>query len=513
MSLPSQFAKAFPLLTLSICLLASWMHSANGQANWPQFRGANSRGIAEGTNLPERWSSTENVAWKSDLPGRGWSSPIVWGDRILLTAVVNDGESEEPKKGLYFGGNRPDPADTLHHWRVYCLDLNDGETVWEREVHQGKPATGIHIKNSYASETPVTDGRHIYVYFGNIGVFCFDFDGNEIWSHPLEPHATRFGWGTAASPVLHEGRLYIVNDNDEDSYLLCLDSSTGGELWRVSRDEKSNWATPFVWKNAIRTEIVTPGTGKVRSYDLDGKPLWSLERMSSITIATPYEHDGLLYVSSGYIGDQNARPIYAIRPGAMGDISLGDDEDETSNDYIAWSQPFAAPYNPTTIIYEDRLFVLYDRGFLASFGPANGLEVMTKSRIPKGRAFTSSPWAYQGKLFCLNEDGVTFVIKAGDEFEVLHTNSLAEDDMSMATPAIAGDKLLIRTAARIYCIAQATLTWLDSGRSLWQGDEGRSLTGLRAITMAVHSSPTNRYIVLHPCATAANLPRITERTA
>ena len=203
------------------------------------------------------------------------------------------------------------------------------------------------MKSSYASETPVTDGERVYCSFGNVGVFCFDLDGNEVWKLPVEPHKTRLGWGTAASPVLHRDRLYLVNDNDEDSYLLALDAKTGRQIWRVPRDEKSNWATPFVWENEKRTEIVTPGTGQVRSYDLDGKLLWSLKGMSSITIATPYEHEGLLYVSSGYVLDKS-RPIYAIRPGATGDISLK--EESTSNDFIAWSQPKAAPYNPTTLI-------------------------------------------------------------------------------------------------------------------------------------------------------------------
>ena len=254
--------------------------------------------------------------------------------------------------------------------------------------------------------------------------------------------------------MLHGDRLYVVNDNDEDSYLLALEKQTGREAWRVSRDEKSNWSTPFIWQNERRTEIVTPGTGKVRSYDLDGNLLWSLTGMSSITIATPYEHNGLLYLSSGYVQDPS-KPIYAIRPGATGDISLA--EDQTSNEWIAWCQRKAGPYNPTTLIYDDRLFVLYDRGLLACFNARSGDAFYEPQRLPNGRAFTSSPWAYGGKVFCLNEDGETFVIKAGDKFELLHTNPLAEDDMCMATPAIAGNRLLIRTSARLYCIRAGTV--------------------------------------------------------
>jgi len=418
-------------------------------ANWPQFRGPGSRGVAECVNLPDRWSATENVAWKTDIPGRGWSSPIVWGDRIFLTTVINAGTSEEPKKGLYFGGDRKQLPEDVHQWKVLCLELGTGNILWERLVHEGKPNSSIHLKSSYASETPVTDGERLYCSFGNLGVYCFDMEGKKLWEFSISPRAMRNGWGTAASPVLHGNRLYLVNDNEEESYLLALDAKTGTEVWRTPRDEKSNWATPFVWENSQRTEIVTPGTGQVRSYDLDGKLLWSLAGMSGITIATPYEHNALLYLSSGYVLDSK-KPIYAIRPGAAGDISLTDGA--TSNDFIAWSQPSAGPYNPSSLIYDERLYVLYDMGLIACFDAKDGKQVFGVKRLPNGRAFTSSPWAYNGKVFCLNEDGVTFVLKAGDEFEVLHTNALAEDDMCMATPAMVGDRLIIRTSARVYCI-------------------------------------------------------------
>jgi outer membrane protein assembly factor BamB len=418
--------------------------------NWPQFRGLESRGIAHADALPVRWSATDNIEWKAEIPGRGWSSPIVWGGRVFLTTVVNQGESEKPTKGLYFGGNRPVPK-SVHQWKVYCLDLETGRVIWQRQVHQSKPETSIHLKNSFASETPVTDGQHVYVTFGNVGIFCFDFEGELVWQKKLTPHKTRYGWGTAASPVLHQDRLYFVDDNDEDSSLLALNKKTGDEVWRVPRDEKSNWATPYIWQHDRRTEIITPGSGKVRSYDLDGNLLWWLKGMSSITIATPYEHNGLLYVSSGYVGS-SSRPIYAIRPGAKGDVSL--DGEETSNEWIAWCQKKGGPYNPTTLTYNDRLFVLYDRGQVTSFDPQNGTRVLERQRIPGGKGFTSSPWAYNGKIFCLDEDGVTFVLTAGDTFELLHKNTLQDDDMCMATPAMAGDRLLIRSAARLYCIRE-----------------------------------------------------------
>ena len=443
----------------ALALLLSIGSGARAQTNWPQFRGPDARGIGNGTHLPDRWSSTENVAWKSEIPGRGWSSPIVWGNRVFLTTAINSGQSEEPKKGLYFGGDRIDPPKSEHLWRVLCLDLTTGKPQWEKTVRQGAPQTSIHLKSSYAAETPVTDGERIYALFGNVGVFAFTLDGTAVWSKTIEPHKTRYGWGTAASPVLHGGKLFLVNDNDDRAELLALDAKTGQELWRVDRDEKSNWATPFIWESGRRTELITPGTRAVRSYDLDGKLLWSLRGMSSIAIPTPFTGDGLLFVTSGYVGDK-LRPLYAIRPGASGDITLK--PGETNNEFIAWSNPVGGPYNPSPLLYDGRLYVLYDRGLVSCFEAKTGKVIYDRERLPNGFAFTSSPWAAGGKIFCLNEDGVCFVLRAGDKFELLHTNKLADDDMCMATPALAGDRLLIRTAARVYLMQSATRSSADT---------------------------------------------------
>ncbi|MCZ6672884.1 MAG: PQQ-binding-like beta-propeller repeat protein [Verrucomicrobia bacterium] len=429
--------------------LVVWHSNSLAQADWPQFRGADSRGIAYGDALPDQWSTAENISWKTNIPGRGWSSPIVWGDKVFLTTVINSGTSEEPKKGLYFGGNRPAPADTLHEWKVYCLNLKTGKIIWEQVVHESLPDTPIHLKNSYASETPVTDGERVYFYFGNIGLFVFDLDGKLEWSKSFAPLPIRNGWGTAASPILHGNRLYVLNDNNEDSWLKAINKTSGKEIWTIHRDEKSNWSSPYIWENELRTEIIIPGTGIVTSYDLDGNELWSLEGMSSITIATPYSADGLLYISSGYVGSRQ-KPIYAIRPGAKGDISIN--ETTTSNDYIVWCSWRAAPYNPTTLLYQDNLYVLLDRGMLSCLDPKSGEFHFEKEKIPRGRSgFTASPWAYDGKVFCLNEDGATFVFRAGKSFDLLHVNRLPEDDIYMATPAIASNRLLIRSSTGLYC--------------------------------------------------------------
>lgn len=437
-------------LSAILCLFCSVAAATEPKdSNWPQFRGADSTGVSANTGLPDRWSATENVEWKAELPGKGWGAPVVWGDLVFLTTVVNQGETEPLKKGLYFGGDRPAPPESVHEWKVVCLELSTGKVKWESTVHQGAPATPVHLKNSYASETPVTDGTHVYACFGNVGIFCFDFSGKQIWRHEIAPRPTRFGWGTASSPVLHQDRLYYQYDNDEQSYLIALDKVSGKVVWNIERDEKSNWSTPFVWTHEARTEIVTAGTGAVRSYDLEGNLLWSLRGMSSITIAVPYAVDGLLYVSSGYILDP-IKAMYAIKPGASGDITLP--AGETSSSFIAWSSMFIAPYNPTTLVADGRLYILYDRGMLSCFDAKTGEQKYDRQRLERGVAVTSSPWSYEGKIFCLNEDGVCSVVRGGDNFELLQTNSLAEDDICLSTPAIAGDRLLIRTDKRVYCI-------------------------------------------------------------
>lgn len=437
-------------VSLSIVVL---LLSCVGQAHaddWPQFRGADSRGVMEDSRFPDRWSETENIVWKVPVAGRGWSSPIVVGNRVFVTTVVRaEGKPEEAKPGLYFGGNRLTPPDVALEWQLICFGLRDGRQLWKRTLHKGKPQTPRHIKNSYASETPVTDGERVYALFGDVGLYCLTVEGEPVWSKALPPVKTRFGWGTASSPVLHDERLYLVSDSEDASYLAAFDKVTGDEIWKVTRDEKSNWATPFVWENDQRTEIITPGTGRIRSYGLDGKLLYQLGGCSSITIGTPYAAHGLLFVSSGYVLDAK-KPIFAIRPGAKGDISL--DEKETSNAHIAWCQKQAAPYNPTTLVYRDQLYVLLDRGLMTSYDARTGEPVYGRQRLPNGRAFTASPWAANGKIFCLNEFGETFVIRAGREFELLHTNRLETEDLSMSTSAIAGDRLLLRTGENLYCI-------------------------------------------------------------
>ena len=444
------------LLTLALSAVVSATLVAE---DWPQFRGLNG-GVAENhSTLPDTWGPDQNIRWQIDVPGRAWSSPIVWGDHIFVTSAVNTSGVETTIKplgqyqsrsfnGPMTGENLETPSSPLR-WVLYDIDFESGDVRWERTLHTASPGAK-HEKNSYASETPATDGEQVYVYLGYVGLFAYDLDGTELWAVPMDAREIRQRWGSASSPVVHNSRVFIVNDSLEQSFVAAFDSATGEELWRVNRDEDSNWSTPFIWENDVRTELVTTGTGGVRSYDLDGRELWSLTGLSSIHVATPFARHGLLYVNSGYTADSD-RPVYAIRPGANGDITLL--EGSTSNDYIVWSHRQLGSYNPSALVYGDYHYTLLDRGILVCYDARTGQEVYPRQRIARGgNLFTASPWAYNGKIFAISEEGDTYVVKAGPEFELLGTNQLNE--WTLATPAVANGSLIARTVSRLYRISQ-----------------------------------------------------------
>jgi outer membrane protein assembly factor BamB len=417
---------------------------------WPQFRGPQAGVVPDDPNLPDTWSETDNVVWKVDIPGMGWSSPIVWDDHIFLTSAISTTKEPAPVPGLYDEHDHI-KASGAYRWTVYDIDFKTGKIRWSRELRNALPPILRHIKNSYASETAVTDGERVYVYFGSIGlVAALDLNGKPVWTKETDAFNTQVELGTAASPVLYKDRLYIVNDNTTQSFLMALDKRTGKEIWKVNRQERGNWSTPVVWENELRTEIVTTGTVKNRSYDLDGKLLWELEGMSTLTIPSPFVKHGLVYISSGYPGGA-LRPVYAIRPGASGDISLK--SGETSNDYVVWHQPLLGTYNTSAVVYGDYYYTLLDRGFLLCHDARTGKQIYGRQRISADSSgFTTSPWAYNGKIFVLSEDGDTYVIQAGPEFKVLGKNSLAQ--MPLATPAVLRGSLLIRTQSKLYRIAK-----------------------------------------------------------
>ena len=443
--------------------------SASASAQWTQFRGPRAGEVADDTALPDTWSETENVVWKIDIPGLSWSSPVVTGDHIFVTTAISAGEEPAPIPGLYDPGddNGSVRASAEHRWVMYDIDFNTGLIRWQRELYDGLPQIGRHLKNSFASETPVTDGRRVYVYFGTVGLLtALNMSGETVWRTETGAFGSVNGFGSASSPVLHDDRLFVLNDNTTQSFFAAYDTNTGAQLWRTDRVERGgNWATPFVWEHELRTELVTSGNHAVRSYDLDGNLLWQLQGMSSLSVPTPFAKNGLVYLSSGYPGG-GLRPMYAVRPGASGDISLWPPDvpgpartvfsgrfpgERATSEHVAWAYPLLGTYNTTALVHGDIYYTLLDRGFLLAHDARTGEEIYGRQRIEIGNGFTASPWAYNDKIFLLSEDGDTFVVRAGPEFEILHKNSLNE--MSLATPAIARGSVIIRTQSKLYRIA------------------------------------------------------------
>lgn len=439
------------LFLLGMIFVAFPSTVTRAQDNWPRFRGPNADGVApDNAGLPTKWTATENVKWVAEVPGWGWSCPVVWRNRVFLTTVVSDEKNLTPSKGLYLGEGVRDPAKGIHHWMVYCFDLNTGKELWKHEAHTGEPKVPRHPKSTYASETPTTDGKRVYVLFGDLGLFCYDFSGKPLWLRKIEPKKTALDYGAAASPVVCDGQVIVVYDNLEDSWIAAFDAKTGDERWRTSRDETHSWATPFVWTNEVRTEIVVPGKKRNRSYSLRGDVLWEFDgRMSNLVIPSPFAAHGLCYIASGYIGDRH-RPTFAVRPGASGHITPGEDFEDS--EFIAWYQGTSAPYNPSQIVYGDYLYTLHDRGFLTCHDAKTGEEVYGKRRFSPSGSFTASPFAFNGRLFFLSEDGLTYVVKPGPEFEIVERNDL--DELCISCPAIVGDKLLVRTASKLYCLTE-----------------------------------------------------------
>jgi outer membrane protein assembly factor BamB len=385
------------------------------------------------------------------------------------------------------GGMREVVPNKIYQWQVLCLDRDTGKVLWNEQALQGKPRIAIQESNTYATETPVTDGQRVYAYFGMHGVFCYDFDGKLVWKKDLGSYPTVMGQGPASSPVLDGERLFLQIDNEEKSFLVALNTKTGDELWRVSRDERTNHSSPVIWKNKLRTELVTSGSQEVRSYDpATGKILWELGMGGGRCYSSPVGDAELLYVGSepgmgmgggmrrGGRGDrepQGGEPadreppgggdrefrggggsggggLFAVRAGASGDISLK--EGETSNAGVAWSQSRGGPEKASPLIYEGHLYVLRTNGGIITCYDAKTGKQLYRQRISGASAFWTSPWAGEGKVFCLDDSGTTFVLDAGPQFKLLATNKLNE--LFWATPAISGDSVLMRSVDNLYCI-------------------------------------------------------------
>ncbi len=463
--------------------------TADAEDNWPRFRGVLGTGAVETGNPPLEWSREHgtNIAWQQTIPGRGWSSPIVWGERIFVTSAVNvAGSFKEPSTGIYGNDYAAELADqglsddeVLERvvsrdielaseakqisYVVLALDAKTGEILWEKQAHRGPPFGGRHRKNTYASETPTTDGERVYAYFGNVGLFCYSMDGELLWEKRFEPHPIYLDFGTASSPVLHEGLVYVQHDNQDASFLAAVDKKTGAEVFRVAREgghrmQQSGWASPFIWRNANRTEIIAVGKGQAVSYDPgDGRELWRLSGLSGQATPTPLAGHGMLFVATGSQGESN-RPVFAVRPGGSGDISLKDESGKLArdgkSDHVAWMHPRASAYTSSPLLYRGVLYIVNDNGILSALDARSGKRLYRARVGGGGYTFSASPWAYGGHVFFLSEDGDTIVAKAsGNTYEEIGENSL--DEMSFASPAIAGDALYMRTQTKLYRITAA----------------------------------------------------------
>jgi outer membrane protein assembly factor BamB len=427
--------------------------------NWNQFRGADTSGVVQEAKLPLEWGAEKHILWKIKLPGIGWSQPVVWGDKVFVTtAESNQQPKPDPKNKGPGGAGKLDelvrifgaasPPTATYKWKVLCLDASTGKTVWEKVAREGKPTIPIHANNSYASETPVTDGERVIAHFGMAGLYCYDTSGNLLWKKDFDTRPMQFGWGTASSPILFHDNVYVQCDNDEASFLVALDKKTGDEVWRAERDERSNWSTPYIWTNKLRTELVTAGGKQMQSYDPKiGKPLWSMSG-SGRTATTPVGDAEMLYVDSYDRLTGLSGQLVAIKPGAAGDISLK--PKETTNEHVAWSMQIRGGRMASPAICAGCLYVLENGGgFVRSIDAKTGQQHYRK-RVPDASGFVSSPITCGDKVYCTDQNGKTFVLEAGPELKVLATNDLGE--MCWSSAAIAGNVLLIRTIDHLYAI-------------------------------------------------------------
>lgn len=444
---------ALPILALTACFIGiaaftSFRSEAASKHNWTQWRGPEGNGISLETNLPAEWSDNKNIKWKTPIPGRGHSSPVVWENRIFLTTDIEGDIVPGAKAVEHMDSGKPFKhpdsigADRKHSFKVLCVDRLTGKTLWEQTAYEGTVYDDRHRKSSFASPTPATDGNYVFAYFGTEGLYCYDFTGKLIWKFAPGPIAT-FGMGTGTSPVLYENSVILQcdEDNGEKSFIVALDKKTGREVWKTARKVQASWSTPLIVRGPQRTEMITSGNELIISYDpKTGKELWRTKGHASNAIATPVAGNGMVFVYAGF----PVKKTLAIALGASGDIS-----DSKS---IAWQYDKGTAYVPSSILYGEYLYLMSDRGIITCLDAKTGKIVYEGGRIPVPATFTASPVAFDGKILLTSEDGDTFVIKAGPKHEVLATNSIAEP--VYASPAISEGMIFIRGEKNLYCIGR-----------------------------------------------------------
>ena len=417
--------------------------------NWPSFRGPGASGVADRQNLPVNWDVRRGVhiLWKTSIPGLAHSSPIVWGDRIFVTTAVSSRPGATFKRGLYGEGDASDDTSS-QQWKVLCLDRRSGKLIWERTAYEGRPNEKRHMKSTYASSTPATDGRVVVAFFGSQGLYAYDLEGKPLWKCDLGRlnvgayDAPDYEWGTASSPIFYRDLVILQCDQQKGSFLTALDRASGETVWRTQRDELPSWGTPTVHPGKERAELVTNGSNFIRAYDPGtGRELWRLSGSSKITAPTPVYSDGTIIVASGR---RPEAPIFAIRAGASGDI--------TDGKQVAWHKEQRGPYMPTPLIYGKYLYILGNAGIFDCYDLKSGEEIY-RQRIPhQGAGFSASPVGSDGKIYLPSEDGDIFVVRAGPQFELLGKNEMGEP--LMATPAIAGGAMIVRTEHTLWAIGK-----------------------------------------------------------
>ncbi len=428
-------------LALSLALLVP-VFSADGPGDWPRWRGPDNDGMARG-DAPLHWSDTEHLKWKAEIPGRGHSSPVIWGDRIFVTtAVPTDAASTSAGRGRNgFGNNRgPQPEQKLI---LMALDRNTGKLLWQQVAKVATPHEGYHpTYGSFASNSPVTDGKHVVAFFGSRGVYCYDLDGRKIWEKDFGIQLKMFmTFGEGAWPIIEGSKLLLLFDNEVDSFLVALDVATGKELWRTPRpDGNTNWSGPVVITYEGRKQVIVSATKKVHSYDLEtGKPIWEVAGLGQNTIPAPVADGGLVFVMSGYRNPN----LMAVKLGREGDL--------TGTDAVVWQNQRGNSYTASPVLHDGKLYVLTDSGMLSCLDAKTGKPFYLQQRLPKPYNFKASPVGVNGKLYLASEEGDVIVVKMGETYEVLATNTL-DGQMFIGTPAVAGGEIYLRGQNTLFCI-------------------------------------------------------------
>jgi outer membrane protein assembly factor BamB len=440
------------LLFTCMCLLTL---SAQAQ-NWQQFRGPGAAGVVEGNTLAINWDGekSQNTRWKTRIPGLGHSSPVVWGNKIFVTTAVTSAAKDETRYGLY-GDVAPVKNDPSHTWKIFAIDKQTGKVLWERTSYEGLPKVKRHPKSTHSDSTPVTDGKYVVALFGSHGLYAYNMKGKLLWKQDLGVldsgwfYDPDYQWEHGSSPIIYRDLVIVQADIQKDSFIAAYNLKTGKLVWKTPREEISSWGTPTVYEGKTRAELIANGSKAIRGYDpLTGKELWRLTPNSEVTTPTPFVAHELIYVTSGYAPIQ---PIYAIRPGATGDISLKDGKD--TGEFIAWSKKRGGPYMPTPVVYGDLLYTCSNQGVLTAYNAKTGERVYQERLGGKGGAFTASPVASDGKIYLSSEDGDVFVVKAGPKYELLATNPVGE--VMMATPAISDGLVIVRGINHLFAFGEA----------------------------------------------------------